>query len=112
MKKVIIAALTFAPAVAFAQSLGNLETLLRSVGRLIDIALPIVVAIALLAFFWGIIKFIFGGEEAKKEGKTLMIWGLVGLFVMVSVWGLVRFIGNALGIGQGDTITVPAVPLR
>jgi len=110
MKKFVIAALTFAPAVAFAQSLGNLETLLRSIGRLIDIALPIVVAIGLLAFFWGIVKFIFGGEEAKKEGQTLMIWGLVALFVMVSVWGLVRFIGNAVGVGQGETIVVPKVP--
>lgn len=110
MKKYVIAALTFAPAIAFAQSLGNLETLLRSIGRLIDIALPIVVAIALLAFFYGIVKFIFAGDEGKKEGQQLMIWGLVGLFVMVSVWGLVRFIGNALGISQGDTISVPKVP--
>ena len=110
MKKLVITALTFAPAIALAQSLGNLETLLRSIGRLIDIALPIVVAIALLAFFWGLVKFIFAGEEGKKEGQTLMIWGLVALFVMISVWGLVRFIGNALGIGQGDTISVPKVP--
>lgn len=110
MKKVIIAALAFTPALASAQSLGNLETLLRSVGRLIDIALPIVVAIGLLAFFWGLVKFIFAGEEGKSEGKHLMIWGLVALFVMVSVWGLVRFIGNALGISQNESITVPKVP--
>lgn len=114
MKKVILVTLTLAPSLAFAQQLGNLETLLRSVGRLIDLALPIVVAIALLAFFWGLVKFIFSaaGEDAHKEGQRLMIWGLVALFVMVSVWGLVRFIGNALGVGQGDTVTVPTVPLR
>jgi len=110
MKKVIIAALAFAPVIASAQALGNIETLLRSVGRLIDVALPIVVALGLLAFFWGLVKFIFGGDEAKDEGKSLMIWGLVALFVMVSVWGLVRFIGNALSINQGETIVVPAVP--
>lgn len=112
MKKVILGALALTPSLAFAQSLGNLETLVRSIGRLIDIALPIVVAIALLAFFWGLVKFIFSAanEDAKKEGQRLMIWGLVALFVMVSVWGLVRFIGNALNIQQGDTITVPRVP--
>jgi hypothetical protein len=113
MKKVIIAALAFAPSVAFAQNLSNLETLLRSIGRLIDIALPIVVAIGLLAFFWGLVKFIFAGSEAKEEGKSLMIWGLVALFVMVSVWGLVRFIGNALGIqAEGGSITPPSVNLK
>lgn len=114
MKKVIIAALSFAPAVAFAAGeLGNVENLLKAVGRLIDIALPIVVAIALLAFFWGIVKFIFGGDEAKKEGQQFMIWGLVGLFVMVSVWGLVKFIGSAIGITEtGGSITPPSVQLK
>jgi len=112
MKKVILSALMLAPTLVSAQSLGNIETLLRSVGRLVDLALPIVVAIALLGFFWGLVKFIFaqGDELAKTDAKKIMIWGLVALFVMVSVWGLVRFIGNAFGIQQGDSIIVPRVP--
>ncbi len=110
MKKVILAALALTPALASAQQLTNLQTLLTSIGRLVDTALPIVVAIALLAFFWGLVKFLIGGAEGKDEAKTFMIWGLVALFVMVSVWGLVRFIGNAIGIQQGDTIVVPRVP--
>jgi hypothetical protein len=111
MKKVILAAVVFAPAVVFAQTLGNLETLLRSIGRLVGIALPIVVALALLAFFWGLVRFIFGTEEGKKEGRSLMIWGLVALFVMVAVWGLVRFIGNAIGVTpESSPQAVPTVP--
>ncbi|OHA91954.1 MAG: hypothetical protein A3J09_00410 [Candidatus Zambryskibacteria bacterium RIFCSPLOWO2_02_FULL_51_21] len=113
MKKIALTALTFAPAVAFAQNLGNLETLLRSIGRLVNIALPIVVAIALLVFFWGLVKFIFSaaGEEAHKAGQQLMIWGLIALFVMVAVWGLVRFIGNAIGVTPEATPqAVPTVP--
>ncbi len=114
MKKVIIlAALAVAPSVALAQNLGNLETLLRSIGRLVGIALPIVVAIALLVFFWGLVKFIFSaaGDEAHKAGQNLMVWGLVALFVMVAVWGLVRFIGNAIGVSPEQTPqAVPTVP--
>lgn len=112
MKKVILATLALSPAFVFAQQLGNIETLVRSIGRLIDLALPIVVAIALLAFFWGLVKFIFaqGNEEAQADSKKIMLWGIIALFVMVSVWGLVRFIGNAFGIQQGDTIVVPRVP--
>ena len=113
MKKFIITALTFAPAVALAQDLGNLQTLLKSIGKLVDIALPLVVAIGLLAFFWGLVKFIWAGEEGKKEGQSLMIWGLVALFVMVAVWGLVRFIGSAVGITtEGGSITPPSVNLK
>lgn len=110
MKKFIIAALAFAPTIAFAQDLGNIEGLIRSLGDIVDLALPIVVALALLAFFYGLAKLIWGGAEAVAEGKTLMIWGVVALFVMVSVWGLVKFIGNAFGIDQGGSVEIPTVP--
>src|SRR3989344_8708823 len=112
MKKFVLLTLGLAPALVSAQQLGNVETFVESIGRLIDIALPIVVAIALLGFFWGLVKFIFaqGYETAKADAKKIMLWGLIALFVMVSVWGLVRFIGTAFGIGQGDTIIVPNIP--
>ena len=112
MKKVILATLALVPALAFAQSLGNIETLVSSIGRVVDLTLPIVVALALLGFFWGLVKFIFaqGNEESKADAKKIMLWGLIALFVMVSVWGLVGFIGNAFDIQQGETITVPRVP--
>lgn len=112
MKKVIFAILTLAPTLVFAQQLGNLETLVQSIGKLVELALPIVVGLALLAFFWGLVKFIFsqGDETAKEDAKKIMIWGIIALFVMISVWGLVKFIGTALGIDQGETITVPTVP--
>ena len=112
MKKIILASLALAPMLAFGQQLGNIETFVSSVGRIVGVLLPIVVAIALLGFFWGLVKFIFaqGNEEAKADAKKIMLWGLIALFVMVSVWGLVEFIGSALGVGQGDTIIVPTVP--
>ena len=112
MKKVILTALALTPAFAFAQSLGNLQTLVQSIGTLVGLALPIVVGLALLAFFWGLVKFIFaqGNEEAKADAKKIMLGGLIALFVMVSVWGLVNFIGTAFGISQGDTVVVPTVP--
>ena len=113
MKKVIIAVLAFAPVLAFAANtvpnLNNLTTLLTSVKGLVNLALPIVVALGLLTFFWGLVRFIFAGAEAKEEGKSLMIWGVVALFVMVSIWGLVRFIGGIFGIDEGGTVVPPTV---
>ena len=112
MKKFVLLTLGLAPALVSAQQLGNVETFVESIGRLVDLALPIVVAIALLGFFWGLVKFIFaqGNEESKADGKKIMIWGVVALFVMVSVWGLVRFIGNAFNISEGGQVNVPTVP--
>src|SRR3989338_10900605 len=112
MKKIIIAVLALTPIFAFAQNLDNIGQLIASIGGIVQIALPIVVGIALLVFFWGLVKFIFaqGNEEAKVEAKKIMLWGIIALFVMVSIWGLVKFIGTALGVNQGDTVIVPTVP--
>ena len=100
MKKVIIGAALFAPAFAFAQQLSNVTSLIQSVRNIVDILIPLVAALALLYFFWGLAKFILasGDEEARANGKHIMIWGIVALFVIVSVWGLVRYIGDAIGV--------------
>lgn len=112
MKKLIVGVFAVSPFVARAQDLEGLDTLAQSIGNLVDTALPIVVGIALLGFFYGLAKFIFSASdpEKQKEGRSIMIWGVVALFVMVSVWGLVNFIGDSTDIGQDDLNEVPTVP--
>jgi len=114
MKKFIITALAFAPAFAFAQDLGNVTTLTHSFGNLVNAALPILIGLALLGFFWGLVKFIFAAGDASKaaEGKSIMIYGVIALFVMVSVWGIVNFVASDLGVSNNQgagTINVPSV---
>ncbi len=111
MKKIIIGTLLFAPMFAFAQQLGNITTLIRSIGNIIQILIPITAALALLYFFWGLAKFILNSadEEKRSEGKHIMIWGVVALFVIVSVWGLTGFIGDALDINTPQSQPIPTV---
>jgi hypothetical protein len=112
MKKFILAALAASPALAFAAPLDNIGVLMKQIGNLVDLALPIVVGVALLGFFWGLAKFIFaaGDEEKRKEARSIMIYGVIALFVMVSVWGLVGFLGQTVGITPGQTSgTIPSV---
>lgn len=112
MKKIIAVAVVLgAPVLAFAQQLTNIQTLVTSIGNIVELLIPIAFAIALLFFFWGLAQYILaaGSDEAKAQGKNMMIWGVIALFVMASVWGIVAFIGQALGIQQG-TVTVPTVP--
>lgn len=78
---------------------------------IIEAIIPIIASLALLVFFWGLAKFILnvsGDEKAVGEGKKLMVWGLVGLFVMISVWGIIRFASGELGFGT--TLTFPLLP--
>lgn len=113
MKKYIsLGVLFLVPFVSFAAFNGTRD-LIRAVGGLISSLLVIAAALALLAFIWGLAKFIFKANDTKAidEGKNLMKWGLVALFVMVSVWGIVAFMQRELGLpsnipsGAGTSVT-------
>jgi len=102
MKKYIITASSLLlPTIVFAQG-GFTKTkgLIGAVGGLISRLIIVVAGIALLVFLWGLVKFIFksGDPEEIKAGKNLMKWGLVALFVMVSVWGIIGFMQGELGL--------------
>lgn len=68
---------------------------------------PLLMGVALLAFFWFLIEFIWKGNDnpdEQKKAKKGMIWSIVALFVMVSIWGIIGFLGGVLGINQGGSI--------
>jgi len=101
------------PGVALAgANLDWFNDLVAALGSLVATLIPIVIAIGLLFFLWGLVQFIAasGDEGAKEEGKRKMIWGVVALFVMVAVWGLVQLIANMVGANPGDSTSLPTVP--
>jgi hypothetical protein len=65
------------------------------IGLINNVAVPLLFAIAFIVFIWGVFQyFIAGGhdEEKRETGKSLMLWGIIGFFIMVSVWGLVNIL--------------------
>ncbi len=108
MKKIAIITLALTPAIAFAQTLGGI---LATIGNLIAAATPIVVALALLYFFWGLATYILaaGEEEARAKGRSMMIWGIIALFVIVSVFGLITILQGTFGVTGGGTTAIPSV---
>jgi len=75
-----------------------------------DMLVPLAFILALLFFFWGIAKYIRSAGSEKDEGKKVMVWGIVALFVMASVWGLVAFLqGELLGGSGPNSIPIPTI---
>ena len=65
------------------------------------VVVPIIFALAFAAFIWGIVNFFFlhGNDEKKREeGRAFFIWGIIGMVVLFSVWGLVNLVLSTLGI--------------
>ncbi len=77
-----------------------MKELIIAFGGIINQLIYIVAGIALLYFFWGLAKFIFnsGSTDIQEEGKNIMKWGIITLFVMVSLFGILVFMGRALNI--------------
>ncbi len=115
MKKtaLLTLALFMVPFLAFAQTLQPLQVLVAAVGTILNTLIPVLLALALVVFFWGLVQYILhpdAGEGKGWSGRSIMIAGLVSLFVMVSVWGIVNLAQNALGIQGNAPVQVPQVP--
>ena len=66
----------------------NFKELAEFLVGLIQSVIPIVVSLILLAFLWGLARFISnaGGGKEQEEAKGVMLWGIIGIFIMASVW--------------------------
>ena len=117
MKKVIYAVVStgmlFTPVFAFAAVnftvLLDLET---QGGQIVAKVIPIIFALGIIYFFYGIVQYIrkAGDPKAAAEGKSIMIYGVIAIAVMVSIYGLVTWLQDTLGISTTATIVLPTVP--
>ncbi|MES2135014.1 MAG: hypothetical protein V4449_02110 [Patescibacteria group bacterium] len=108
LKTSIATVVAFAPLAVFA---ADAQNALSKIGALITQATPIVVALALLAFFWGLVTYIFGSsnDDKRKKGIHIMIWGIIALFVMLSVFGIIRALQSTLELDTSGSINIPKV---
>ena len=63
------------------------------------------ITLALVLFFYGLAKYVLSSssEDSKAGARKIMVAGLISLFIMVSIWGILQLFGNTFGIGQGGT---------
>lgn len=103
-----IAVLMF-PALAHAQTIG---TLIASLQSLIQSLVPVIIGIALVGFLYGLAMYIFkaGDEKATEQGRQMMFWGVIALFIMVSIWGIVQVLQTSLFPAGIDPTRPPDVP--
>lgn len=96
------------PQLAFADGVTDL---IDSAFRIVtNTLIPLAFALCLFYFFWGVAKYIrtgAGSERAAEEGKQVMIWGLVGIFVAFSIWGIISFIQSEFNLTPIQNVSKP-----
>lgn len=87
----------FFPLATCAQTPGSFRDFAALVINIINILIPLVFGLTFLMFLVGVSWYIFspGNEDNIKKGRQIMMWGVVILFVMLSIWGLVNLLANS-----------------
>jgi uncharacterized membrane protein YidH (DUF202 family) len=94
---------------------GQFEVLLTNILDFTNtVLIPFIIGIGFLVFVWGMFKFFIAGganEEAKEQGKSLMIYATLGFVLIIVFWGVVNLLTDSIGLG-GDTLRdIPIVTI-
>ena len=112
MKKIITGATFFAaPMLAFAQG-ANAFSILATLRAFVDKIIPFLIAAGLAWFILGIVQYVIAGNADKKEeARHKIVQGLIGLFIMLSVWGIIGVFQRTFQVGNTeiDSTNIPSV---
>ena len=86
----------------------QLTGILTIVRLIFNTLIPIVITLGVVYFIWAVIQYTLNKTtEERAQARNHMIYGIIGLFVVVSIWGLIGFIGNTTGVQQGGSLSLP-----
>ena len=116
--------LGLAPVVALAQVTGGtpprcvagqgvttIQTFLCKIADILSAIVPILIILGVIYFVWGVISYVIASdEEAKTVGRDRIIFGIIGLAVIIAVWGLVKILTNTFGLSNSQQINFPTTP--
>src|SRR3989344_1015140 len=89
------------------------DTIVINIRNLVNNVIPILLIVGTVVFLWGVILYLTAGadEEKRANARSLMIYGLGGLFVMVAGWGIVNVLVGFTGTGgTGIPISPGGIP--
>lgn len=96
-----------------AADLSFFGNLIAGTGGLVRMLPPILLGAAVVVFFFFLIRYLIAGKndpaEKKKELKRMM-YSLIAIFVMVTLWGIIAFAGDLIGINPNVAVTAPSLP--
>lgn len=84
---------------------------LNLINRFLNALVPMIITIAIIWFFWGLVQYLTKIGEEKSEAIQHMIWGVVAIFVMVSIWGIIKLLQSTFKVGDTNPVVPKAIEL-
>ncbi len=97
MKKIIAFILGFTPAFAFAQQIGDINDVAKKATNIGNLIIGLAISIAVLWIIISVVRYLIATNDPEKraEGGRSILFGVIGLFVILSIWGLVAILRNS-----------------
>src|SRR3989338_1472583 len=105
-KTLLFILLSTAATSVFAQEkITTVPQLLTRIEGILNVIIPFIIGLAVFTILWGIFIYITkaGEEEKRTEAKLYIVWGIIAVFSMLSIWGFVNILVNSFTL---DT-TIP-----
>ncbi len=101
------------PTVCTAGGITNLQGIMCKFSELFNAVLPVLIGLAVVYFVFGVVSYVIASEEeAKTKGRDRIIYGIIGLAVIIGMWALVLIVRNTFLASNSNTqnINFPTVP--
>lgn len=97
--------------IVWAQNTSWLSNVANGIVSVAGSALVALMGVALVVLLWGGVVFVqaSGDEKGRAAGRSRMIWGIVGLFVLSTLWGIVQILQNITDTASPPPQTQPGV---
>jgi hypothetical protein len=87
----------------------GLGTVICNLQQLLNSVVPLLIALGVVYFVFGVVQYVIaGGEEAKKKGRDHVIYGIIGLTIIVALWGVVGLVVSTFNLG-GQGFKTPSL---
>ena len=66
----------------------------------------LLLAIAVVMFFIGVIRYVMdpSSKVKREQAAQYVTWGLIGIFVIVAMWGIIYFMASTVQVGIGGNV--------
>jgi len=89
---------------------GTLFGILCRVGQFLNAVVPVLIALGVVYFVFGVITYVIASdEEAKTTGRNRIIAGIIGLAVIIALWGLVKILTNTFNVDNNVNVQLPTL---
>ena len=93
--------------------LTNIGEVFCLVSGILNAVIPVMIALGVVFFIFGVVSYVIANdEEAKKKGRNRIIYGIIRLAVILSVWGHVRIFTGTFQLDNSSSNRLPTVPYR